>query len=133
MSKSHYAFATPMMKPRGSASAGAPMSASLASSPRPYPLSPRAARWVDRLPDTVRIDTVRKECPEVLDRIASQWDDPDELGRVFDELLFDSDSPRARLNPSFQALLEIAALRHHAAVDLRRWRMSAWDEAIEGF
>lgn len=98
---------------------------------QPYPLSPRAARWVETLPDNLRIDTLRAECPEVLDRLASRWHDPYELDRVFHDLLFGADSPRVRPNPSFAALLEIAALRHHAAVDLKRWRMSAWDEALE--
>lgn len=98
----------------------------------PYPLSPRAARWLAALDDEVCVDTVRKQCPEVLDRLARHWDDPEELNRVFDELLFTGETPRARPpGCSFQALCEISALRHHAVVDLRKWRTSAWDTPID--
>ena len=104
-----------------------------ASKPEPcaYPLSPRAERWLERLPDGVRIDRTRAECPEVLDRLACHWDDPCELARLFNEILFESESARARLRPSFAVLLEIAALRQHAARDLHRWRASVWDEALD--
>lgn len=97
-----------------------------------YPLTPRAARWLAALDKRIGVDTVRRQCPEILDRLARHWDDPHELRRVFDDLLFTGEAPRPRPpGCSFQALCEIAALRDHAIVDLRKWRMSAWDAALD--
>ncbi len=99
--------------------------------PAPFPLSPRAQRWLGQLQGEVQLEILCRECPEVLDRLASHWHDPDALGQTFDGLLFGSGNERPRTNLSFQALLEVASLRHYAAFELKRWRLSAWDEALD--
>lgn len=128
-------FAPPPPRLRAASSAAAQASSSAkrdAVARQPYPLSVRAARWLQTLDERIRVDTVRQQCPEILDRLARHWDHPEELRRVFDDLLFTGEAPRARPpGCSFQALCEIAALRHHAVVDLRKWRMSAWDSALD--
>jgi len=88
-------------------------------------LTPRAAAFVDSLPDDVGIRVLRSACPEVLDLLARSWGDPPELRRLFDGLLFEP--PRGGLRLPFAALSEISGLRHYAIVCRRCWGNSVWD------
>ena len=94
-----------------------------------YPLSARASQFVETLPPALNPRALRKECPEVLDRLAREWEDPARLARTFDELIYGLPGRGPRL--SLAVLVDIANLKHYATVQLRRWRHSVWDDAFD--
>jgi len=92
------------------------------------PLTARASAWLQTLPADIKVSTLRAECPEILDLIASHWPHPVELARLFERLLFDSGAESLR--PPFNALLEIASLQHFVATRMRGSRPSVWDAVL---
>jgi|GEM_PF-3546698 len=95
-----------------------------------YPLSNQAAKLISTLDSPVRVNVLRKECPEVLDLLARSWNDTEQLRRTFDSLLFGP--RRSGLPLSFAALLEIAGLQQFALVQTqRRGAHCVWENLLE--
>lgn len=94
-----------------------------------YPLSARAAALVSELPGSMKLRALRSGHPEVLDLLASCWSDPQALARTFEQLVFGPCRGVPKL--SLPALLEVTAIRQHAASRLPRRRASVWDEAFD--
>jgi hypothetical protein len=95
----------------------------------PYPLSPRASALVAQLADSIRLRALPTECPEVLDLLASRWNDERALAQTFDHLLYGTSREVPKL--SMRALLEVTNVQCLAASRLPRRRHSVWDLAFE--
>lgn len=96
----------------------------------PYPVSKEASKLISTLDAPVRVNVLRKECPEILDLLARNWNDTEQLRRTFDSLLFGP--RRSGLPLSFEALLEIAGLQQYATVQSqRRGSHCVWEASLE--
>jgi len=95
-----------------------------------YPVSNQAAKLISTLDSPVRVNVLRKECPEVLDLLARHWNDTEQLRQTFDSLLFGP--RRSGLPLSFEALLEIAGLKQFAFLQAQRRRAHCvWEDSLE--
>lgn len=95
-----------------------------------YPMSKQASDLISTFEAPVRVNVLRKECPEILDLLARNWNNAEQLRRTFEELLF---GPRRFGLPlSFDALLEIASLQQFATLQQsRRGTRCVWEDALE--
>ncbi|MBW8831081.1 MAG: hypothetical protein JF606_16980 [Burkholderiales bacterium] len=95
-----------------------------------YPVSDQASKLISTLDSPVQVNVLRKECPEVLDLLARNWNDTEQLRRTFDSLLFGP--RRSGLPLSFDALLEIAGLQQFAHMQSqRRGARCVWENSLE--
>jgi hypothetical protein len=77
----------------------------------------------------MRLRALPSECPEVLDLLASRWDDAHGLARTFEDLLFGTSREVPKL--SMLALLEVTHIQRLAASRLPRRPPSVWDTVYE--
>jgi hypothetical protein len=93
-----------------------------------YPLSPRAHALVAELSGSIKLRALPGEHPEVLDLLARHWNDPRDLARAFDQIVFGTAGvPKL----SMLALLEVTALKRHARSRLPQRKPSVWDLAFD--
>ena len=96
------------------------------SQPPPTP-SPAVARMLKDLPPTLRTGALQRRSMHVLDRIAQRWQNPKELKRLLDELIFEGEQNRSGL--SFDAIVELAEFNDYVKRAKLNSRPSIWDQA----
>ncbi len=92
----------------------------------PHFHSVSTADMLASLPADVTTDELKAHHPAVLERLGRVWDEPRMLRRLVDELMFENQSNAV----SFEALVELTALKDHILRDKLGERPSLFDEAM---
>lgn len=90
--------------------------------------SPAVAHMLKELPPKIRTVVLQRRYMYVLDRLAQRWQNPRELRKLFDELIFESEHNRNGL--SFDAIVELTEFNDYVKRVKLRNRPSIWDEAF---
>ena len=97
------------------------------SSQPPPVLSPAVAKMLKDLPPNLKTNALQRRHMHVLDRISQRWNNPMELKRLLDELIFESEQNRSGLN--FDAIVELAEFNDYVKRVKLNSRPSIWDQA----